>query len=185
MPGGAWISIDEAFKLRHKPRMLEPHPLIRAKESEIERRRRELELMEAELRGMRAMLAPPADSRDAPVVQTLQTALATGGVAAATEPRRGRQPGAISHQWRDTLAMLWMNYPYPQGFTEYNAATAAQAAGLPNVRPADALERMTAYMNHGYVERLPDGKWRVTDLTANKYRFSDKGAPPGSAAGPP
>jgi hypothetical protein len=96
---------------------------------------------------------------------------------ASAKASAGRQRGAISHQWRDTLALLWKNYPLPQGFTEYDAATAAQAAGLPNVEPKVALNRMTAYLSHGYVERLPNGKWRVTDLTAKKYGFSNNGAP--------
>jgi hypothetical protein len=154
--------------------------IINAKEAQIEAKEQELVLLKAELRGMLAITDAMAASPRLSQIPTSQVSSAaadpTDGVA-ERPPQRGRQPGAISHQWRDTLAMLWMNYPFPEGFTEYNAATAAQASGLPNVKPKDALERMTAYLNHGYVERLSDGKWRVTDLTAQKYRFSNKGAP--------
>jgi hypothetical protein len=160
--------------------------LIQAKEAAIEAKEKELELLKAELRGMEAV-ADAMASHSGPSLGITRPAaqkMAPDHDASSERPtQKGRQPGAISHQWRDTLAMLWMNYPYPQGFTEYNAATAAQAAGLPHVKPKDALERMTAYISHGYVERLPDGKWRVTNLTAKKYGFSTKGAPTGELTG--
>jgi hypothetical protein len=156
-----------------------PAAKIASQEAKIAHLRHELELAEAVLSGMKAvamMVVEPSDSVSI-----------TGGAGsfASNKPLReaptkvsaGRQPGAISHQWRDTLSLLWENYPFPQGFTEYDAATAAQTAGLPNVEPKVALNRMMAYLSHGYVERLPDGKWRVTDLTAKKYGFSDKRAP--------
>lgn len=154
-----------------------PAAKIAAQETVVARLRRDLEIAEAELRGMKAML--PA----APTAPTASSDVWERGIPklkdALLGPTKGRQPGAISRQWRETLAMLRMNYPFPGGFTEYNAATAAQAAGLPNVRPKDALDRLTAYLSHGYVERLADGKWLVTDLAAKKYRFPDKGAPTG------
>jgi hypothetical protein len=161
-----------------------PVAKIKAQEATVERLRRELEIAEAVLIGMRAMLSPPPKApmtngpdksedvwRDLPRLWNEASAKTKG---AST---KGRQPGAISRPWRDTLAMLWMNYPFPEGFTEYNAATAAQSAGLPNVGPKEALERMKSYVVHNYVERLPTGKWRVTDHMVKKYGFSNKGAP--------
>jgi hypothetical protein len=147
----------------------DPHPLIIAKEAEIEKRRRELELMEAELRGMRAILRAPTSAGADPVVRTMQSAHVSPFATIATELRRGRQPGAISHQWRDTLRMLFMSYP--DGFTAHNAVVAARGNGLSNVKPQDAAERLTSYMGHNYVERLPDGNWRVTDFAVQKYGF--------------
>ena len=158
-----------------------PAAKIVAQEAEVARLRRDLEIAEAELRGMKAMLptAPTAPVGHPEVWERGLPKLREAMVGRT----KGRQPGAISRQWRDTLAMLRMNYPFPEGFTEYSAATAAQAAGLPNVRPKDALDRLTAYLSHGYVERLADGKWLVTDLAAKKYGFLDKGAPTGEPIG--
>ena len=162
-----------------------PQAKISAQEAEVARLRHDLELAEAVLRGMLAVVEPsnrppaPIIGRVASIVPTPNRPLSGASMKASAGEfvsYRGRQPGAISRQWRDTLAMLRMNYPFPEGFTEYSAATAAQAAGLPNVRPKDALDRLTAYLSHGYVERLADGKWVVTDLAAKKYGFSDRGA---------
>src|ERR1700722_18353051 len=98
--------------------------LIQEKEAAIEAKEKELELLKAELRGMEAVADAMAKSTD--LYPHLATSAPSTGTIGERPPQKGRQPGAISHQWRDTLAMLWMNYPYPQGFTEYNAATAAQ-----------------------------------------------------------
>jgi hypothetical protein len=156
-----------------------PAAKIASQEARIARLRHELEIAEAVLSGMKAVVMTVAEQPDSVSITGADSSFVSDkplrGVL--TKASTGRQPGAISRQWRDTLALLWKNYPFPQGFTEYDAATAAQAAGLPNVGPKIALNRMTAYLSHGYVERLPDGKWRVADLTAKKYQFSDKGAP--------
>jgi hypothetical protein len=161
-----------------------PAAKINAQEATVKRLRRELEIAEAVLIGMQAMLPdapkpPMPNGRDKleDVWRNLPRLWAESPANSKGAPAKGRQPGAISRQWRDTLAMLWMNYPFPEGFTEYNAATAAQSAGLPNVGPKEALERMKAYVNHNYVERLSNGKWRVTDHMAEKYGFSNKCAP--------
>ena len=82
--------------------------------------------------------------------------------------RAGRQPGAISHQWRNILGMLYM--AYPDGFTEYNVVTAAKSEGLENLRPKDALDRLRNYMTHGYTEYAGD-KFVVTEFAAQKYDF--------------
>jgi hypothetical protein len=150
-----------------------PAAKIASQEAKIARLRHELEIAEAVLSGMNAVVMTVVEPSDQmSITGRVGSYVSDNPVrGASTKASTGRQPGAISHQWRDTLALLWKNYPFPQGFTEYNAATAAQAAGLPNVGPKIALNRMTAYLSHGYVERLPDGKWRVTNFTAEKYGF--------------
>ena len=35
--------------------------------------------------------------------------------------------------------------------------------------PKDAADRLGSYLAHEYVERLPTGNWRITDLFAQKY----------------
>ena len=97
--------------------------------------------------------------------------------ARPTTAFKGRQPGAISHQWRDTLHLLYLTYR--DGFTEYNASRAAQEAGLPNVRPRDALERLKVYVPLNYVEQIGD-KFRVTEFAVQKYGFNRKENEPSS-----
>jgi hypothetical protein len=148
---------------------------IEAQKGEVARLRRELEIAEAVLRGMQSMLPadlstprPPRVSDDAWIDGMRK--LATNINSERLQQTKGRQPGAISHQWRDTLRMLFMNYP--DGFTEYNATIAAHENNLPNVKPRDALDRLMSYMTHNYVERVADGRWRVTDYAVQKYGFS-------------
>jgi hypothetical protein len=160
-----------------------PEELLARQEAEVARLKRETEIAEAVLRGMRVMRPAPAAIRGP--IEPRTGYAADPQVSVPKTPRRGRQPGAISHQWRDTLAMLYMNYPH--GFTEYNAATAANAAGLPNVRPKDAADRMIAYVQLGYVEVPEDdeNKFRVAEYAVNKYGFQKKGGPKTEDQGPP
>jgi hypothetical protein len=144
---------------------------IEAQKGEVARLKRELEIAEAVLRGMQSMLpsGPAATSTDE-VWRVGFGRLAKAMNGDRQKQTKGRQPGAISHQWRDTLRMLHMNYP--DGFTEYSAAIAAHENGLPNVKPRDALDRLTSYRTYNYVENAADGKWRVTNLAVEKYGFS-------------
>lgn len=139
---------------------------IAAQEAEVVRLRRELELAEAVLRGMRAIL--PEQRSSAGSDEIWNKAAPILSEASNAERMKGRQKGAISHPWRDALHILHMNYR--DGFSEFNASAAANAAGLPNVRPKDALERLRAYLPLNYVE-VVGGKFRVTDFAVQKYGF--------------
>src|SRR5271166_6449939 len=97
-----------------------PAAKIAAQEAEVARLRRDLEIAEAVLRGMHMI----ATQNQSPIIaQTAELRLNAAREAdqeldrIRSEVRKGRQPGAISHQWRDTLHMLHMNYR--DGFTEY------------------------------------------------------------------
>ena len=148
-----------------------PAAKIAAQETEVARLRHELELAEAVLRGMKAMLpavatlpAASTSPRDAVWERGLgQLAKST----LSTRPAKGRQPGAISQQWRNALCHLLITRP--DGFAEDEASAAAISEGLPNIRPKDAADRLGSYLAHEYVERLPNGDWRITDLFAQKY----------------
>jgi hypothetical protein len=148
-----------------------PAAKIASQEAKIARLRHELEIAEAVLSGMNAVVMAAVE----PSVQVGITGRVDSFVSdnplrgVSIRASAGRQPGAISHQWRDTLGFLYMNYP--DGFTEHNAAAAANAAGLPNVRPKDAWGRMKLYEQHNYVEKCGDAKLKVTDFAVQKYGF--------------
>jgi hypothetical protein len=157
-----------------------PSSKVAAQEAEVERLRRQLEIAEAVLRGMRAML--PDGPTSLPTLNTarqvnLSTHQQATEAARPTTGFKGRQPGAISHQWRDTLHFLYLTYR--DGFTEHNAARAAQEAGLSNVRARDALDRMKAYISLNYIEEYED-KFRVTEFAVQKYGFDRKENEPSS-----
>jgi hypothetical protein len=148
-----------------------PAAKIAAQEADVARLRRELELAEAVLRGMKAML-PAAATLPAPVksVQDVVWDKSLRELAKSTsptQPAKGRQPGAISQQWRSTLCRLLITRP--EGFADDEAAAAAISEGLPNIRAKDAADRLSSYLAHGYVERTANGGWRITDLFARKY----------------
>lgn len=128
---------------------------------------RELGLEEAYLRGMKDILLIPHLGRPGPDV-VLRTA--KGDTMAVEAKRfRGRQPGAISHEWRDTLGIL-----FNRGsgwFSIDDVVAAAHSSNLPKVRARDADDRMRAYIDLGYVERQGDG-YRVSEIAAEKYGFS-------------
>jgi hypothetical protein len=134
---------------------------LRKKEEEA---RRERELEEAVLRGMRLMSAGHSPTADAEPSSYPQFTM-----GATIMRRRGRQPGAISRQWRDTLRFLYEKCP--SGFGIDEVVGAAHRYDLPNVRNRDAEERMRSYLQIGYVEQS-DWGYRVSESAALKYGFS-------------
>ena len=150
-------------------------PRIAAQEAKIENLLRQVDLEKAVLTGMRMMAGEPlrAEARLVRAAQLLDQRgrhIPTVADAATAAPSRaGRQPGAISHQWRNILRMLYMNYP--EGFTEYNVVAAAAEEGLTNLRPKDALDRLRAHIGNSYVE-FSGNKYHVTDFAAEKYAFT-------------
>jgi hypothetical protein len=142
-----------------------PAAKVAAQEAEVARLRHDLELAQAVLQGMKAML-PPVGAPAAPTMSS-QSDVWERGLKRLVPPSKGRQPGAISQQWRNTLCRLLITLP--DGFTDDEAAAAAISEGLPNVRPKDAADRLNSYLAHEYVERLATGKWRITDLVPRKF----------------
>jgi hypothetical protein len=126
---------------------------LRKKEEEL---RRERELEEAVLRGMRLM-----SDREQPDVVVVQAK-----VGSAALPRKGRQPGAISREWRDTLRELFLLGP----FSISEVVEAAHRNGLPHIQERTAEERMRVHIAIGYVEAV-GRDYAVTDFFAKKYGF--------------
>lgn len=145
---------------------------IAAREAEVEQLRRDLEIAEAKLRGMKEL-------RDQ-ILGTKVQASATGKAyhhqgdtghftvtssEAKISYRPGRQPGAISKEWRGILANLYSL----STFDESAIIDAAKEHGI-NLKHSNARLQMAAYKGHGYVEDK-DGRWKVTDLAAGKFGF--------------
>ena len=79
---------------------------------------------------------------------------------------RGRQPGAISKQWRRVL--LAAAARHPNGANDLELAYLAHKEGLNNARARDVRSRMAEYEAHGYVQPVSNG-WRVTPHAIAKF----------------
>ena len=79
---------------------------------------------------------------------------------------RGRQPGAISHRWRNVLTTLAAKHP--SGADELAIVEIARSIGLVNAKPKDVRDRMENYETHGFVEPASEG-WRVTSRALSKF----------------
>jgi hypothetical protein len=139
---------------------------LRKKEEEL---RRERELEEAVLRGMRLMVQQSGQEGSLVGLGSLLNPSVSPEVVKEFEARtarRGRQPGAISREWRDTLRELFLFGPF--GIPE--VVKAAHRHGLPHITERTAEERMRVHIAIGYVEAA--GKdYAVTDSFAKKYGF--------------
>jgi hypothetical protein len=145
---------------------------IAAREAEVERLRRDLEIAEAKLRGMKELrdqiLGTVPDSATG---KTFQLQGDTGrlngdGSKVKTSYRGGRQPGAISKEWRAILAQLYSH----DRFDESVIIDTARKHGIINLKQSNARLQMALYEGHGYVERM-NGHWKVTDVAAKKFSF--------------
>ena len=148
---------------------------IAARETEVEQLRRDLEIAEAKLRGMKEL-------RDK-ILGTKVTESATGREfrRSVSPYRSGRQPGAISKEWRAILAKLYsLNW-----FDESMIINIAKEHDI-NLKHSNARLQMAAYKGHGYVEGA-DGHWNVTESAARKFGFlreaNEKEAPTGELEG--
>jgi hypothetical protein len=155
--------------------------IISAQEAKVEDLRRKadqairaVETEEAVLRGMRLMAPQGSQDRkrvglgsllDIPASAEVVKEFQAGMDRAST---RGRQRGAISREWRNTLQSLHESAPIP--FSPTHIYSMAQANGLPKVGLREAENRIRAYLDLGYLERAGSG-YKVSDLAVNKYGF--------------
>ncbi len=152
------------------------HPIIRAKEAEIAAKRRELDLLEAELRGMKSLVAQiPSGFRATrmitPVVpiRATSTGESVAPSSKSNQPHKGRQPGAISFRWRRILSALRWDYAH-HGFTPEELAKISFTFGL-KMRPSEAHAQLIHYRKFNYVEPHLNGGYFVTDYAAQKFGF--------------
>ncbi|BBU61922.1 hypothetical protein MSC49_18570 [Methylosinus sp. C49] len=158
---------------------------IRNREAQVEELRRQLELAEAELKGMKTIRAaigrsahPHQPSRAAAVIEKVRQAGYSGG----------RQPGAISRPWRMIYSDMYHGFPNAW-FSEQQLTISAFNNGI-KLRPKEAKDRLSAHAMHRIVEQAPDspGYWRVTEEAARKFGFDKEPlkneAPSAEASGP-
>jgi hypothetical protein len=151
---------------------------ISAREAQIAQLRRNLEIAEAELRGMKLMRdqivgGMPKRFRAAELGHFSVSGSASGkNKSSSGGYRGGRQPGAISNTWKSILSDAWHECG-DVGFMESKLVAFAARHGI-NLKPSDARGRMLSYAAYSYVEENPDhaGMWRVTQHAADKFGFN-------------
>jgi hypothetical protein len=94
---------------------------------------------------------------------------------------KGRQPGAISKEWRQILRRVAVHYP--NGALPEEMAAYGPTLGLPNLRPTDARQRAKKYIGYGYLERV-ENRYRVTDLAREKFGTIESAAADGGGSSP-
>jgi hypothetical protein len=152
--------------------MLNPSDInatIAARETEVERLRRDLEIAEAKLRGMKELRDQILGTKvtESATGKAFQLQRDTGSFNVAGSKAKGRQRGAISKEWRAILAKLYSLYM----FDESTIIDTAREHGI-NLKLSNARLQMAAYKGHGYVEDA-DGHWKVTNLAARKFGFRE------------
>src|SRR5579871_6489044 len=141
--------------------------IIAAQEAKVAGLRRNLEIEEGVLRGMRLVAHPDVKPANLEPEQSIAVENWNRIVAGS---RRGRQPGAISREWRNTLGTLYRECP--DRFSISDAVVAAQANGL-KAGTREAEDRIRAYLDVGYVERAGDG-FKVGQVAVQKYGFAQR-----------
>jgi hypothetical protein len=144
---------------------------IATREAHVAKMRRELEIAEAELRGMKLLrdqiVGRHVASRAAVILDRVRTRPPTY--------TGGRQPGSISKTWRQIYSDLFYGVGSGNWFSESQLIGYALKRGV-ELRPKDAKERLQAHAQHGLVEEDPfsPNYWRVTDVSARTFGFSEQ-----------
>jgi hypothetical protein len=138
--------------------------LIEAKRRECEALRARLAALEVELRAFeRAAELRPNETAGRHSVRMTED----HGLERRAHSRKGRQPGAISKNWRKILSSVAAHYP--DGASPEDIASYGAALGLPNLRPTDARQQAEKYVAYGYIERVGD-RYKVTDMARERFR---------------
>ena len=137
---------------------------IESRRQKITSLKREVELLEAELRGMEIA----AQWYDAQATLPIGESLSRRTAHVAPVRSGGRQKGAISHPWRDILGWLWENRH--SGFNVHDVMEASRLLTELTLKPSDIPARILAHTDSGLVEPF-SGKHRVTPLAAQKFGF--------------
>jgi hypothetical protein len=138
---------------------------IAARETEVDRLRRDLEIAEAKLRGMKELRDQILGTTESATGKALQLEGGAGRFNVAGSKAKGRQRGAISKEWRVILAKLYSIFM----FDESIIINIAKEHDI-NLKHSNARLQMAAYKGHGYVDGA-DGHWNVTDFAARKFGF--------------
>jgi hypothetical protein len=148
------------------------HEAIRAKRREAEQRRREADLLDAEVRGMELVLNLMGGTRDAPPPKREQagTAQASSETQAEVVGRSvGRQRGAISKRWRIALLDLQRRHG---SFTLDDVVATIQRLEGRTMRPSEVRRQFEGYFDHGYVRQVGPDQYEVPEEAAARFRAS-------------
>jgi hypothetical protein len=151
----------------------DPHVMIQKKEAEILSRRRELDLLEAELRGMKAMVSHfPAFETKHYLSPIGGSAIVPSILGSVGSPRGGRQPGAISHTWRIILSELYWLPRLLDVQPGFQISSVIDIAKTQNIllRPSEAQTRIAHYESFDFVRKTDSG-FVVTEHAAKKFGF--------------
>jgi hypothetical protein len=136
---------------------------IAAKRATINKLRLELRAAEIELAAFEraAQLRPGAAS----------TVSARGGFGQFGETiyRKGRQPGAISQEWRRLLELVVQRHGAVA--SSDLMAELGPEAGIPNLNANLVRQRMTLYLQRGYVEAAGGDTFCVTDHAMTRFNL--------------
>ena len=127
--------------------------------------RREADVLEAEGRGMMAVLQALGIENTGSTVNSLATP-----PPAILPPNRGggRQPGGLSRRWQEILSNL---YQRENGFSDEDVIEEARQNGLANFQRRDATRQLIGYLNYKFVERASDGRYYVSSKAAHRFGF--------------
>jgi hypothetical protein len=90
-------------------------------------------------------------------------------VGEAHSARKGRQPGAISQEWRLLLELVVHRHGSVASADEM--AELGPEAGIPNLTPTLVRQRMTLYLQHGYIMSAGGDTYCVTDHAMTRFNL--------------
>ncbi|WP_310498340.1 hypothetical protein [Sandarakinorhabdus sp.] len=142
------------------------HPILDSQRQRVRELEQVLLLEKAKLEGMEAIVQGEIAVRPDSVVLGMKV-----GVARVSGPKGsvGKAPGQLSMAWRGVLEFF---YKGDEAFSESDAASMYMADTGRDMRPRDVRRRLEGYANeHQFLEIKPDGKFRVTNVAAERFGF--------------
>src|SRR3954453_10887168 len=144
------------------------HEAIRARKRDAEDKRREADLLDAEVRGMEQVLrlieaspeASPFAGRE--LVNAMASAIEAHAEAESLRSG-GRQPGAISKRWR--VALLELRRQHGAFSADDVVAVVHRLEGR-SMRPSEVRRLFEGYIDHGYVRSVGSRHYEVPEEAA-------------------
>ena len=148
--------------------MSDPRKLIEAQRRKVAELLSVAEREKSVLAGMEA-IAEAYDQAGRPAKSLSPTSPQISSSPDPTPVGPGRQPGAISQDWRNVLAAVGRH-----SFTDADLQAYAQGTLRRAIRAADAKRRREAYQANGLIEDAGDGlRYRISDRAAEKLGIND------------
>lgn len=161
---------------------MEKHPVIEAQRNLIADLHRQVYDAEIELRGMEKFFAfeSRTDAVDAVPRTPIDRRIERGRPSRSRTPNgkaSGKQPGQLSMAWREILEYFYSDDAW---FTDADAVQMVGELQGREIRPR-AVKRLfkESYVSHGFLTERSDGRYRVTDIAAERFGF--KRPPNGSS----